>query len=305
MLQAAMMLVFTSIGLAQDLPVTSPGKVLQVFDWKELTGAVTNGQIVSLDGMDVLKITNAAGTPLVITLLEITNATLMEKAGTFICEIKYEDVEEGLSKQTLSNGIPTMGWTVGYRGGEMKLAEYFPPQALGGDDEKSTSENLFSGSSNWTPLTVRAFHKLGGMPPKKLQLELYLQAAGTVYLRPIKLLGIPGSSNWWTSQQAGLIGGIGGSLIGCLGAMTGILGSKGRARGLVLATVKVCIALGLILLAGGMTALVLKQPYAVYYPLLLGGFILTIVFSVNLPSIQRRYDELEIRRMTSEDALRS
>ena len=49
-------------------------------------------------------------------------------------------------------------------------------------------------------------------------------------------------------------------------------------------------------------AAVLKQPYAVWYALLLPGVILVFVFSLNLHSIQRRYDELEIRRMTSMDA---
>jgi len=41
------------------------------------------------------------------------------------------------------------------------------------------------------------------------------------------------------------------------------------------------------------------------YAVLLPGVILTLVFSLNLPSVQRRYDELEIRRMTSVDAMGS
>ena len=120
-----------------------------------------------------------------------------------------------------------------------------------------------------------------------------------MYLRPIRLWGVAGS--WWSPKQAGLIGGIGGSVIGCFGALIGILVSKGKARNFVLAAMKISIALGILLTIAGLVAVALKQPYAVWYALLLPGAILTLVFSLNLPSIQRRYDELEIRRMTSVD----
>ena len=88
----------------------------------------------------------------------------------------------------------------------------------------------------------------------------------------------------------------------CLGGLIGLLAGKGKARNFVLATIKFFIALGILSLIAGVIAIVSGQPYAVWYPLLLPGFILTLVFSLNLPSIQRRYDELEIRRMTSIDA---
>ena len=135
-----------------------------------------------------------------------------------------------------------------------------------------------------------------------MELRLFLQTSGTVYLRPIKLLGTSDSLSWWSSQQAGWIGGIGGSVVGCFGGLIGWLAGRGKARNFVLASVKIFIVLGILLLMAGVVAVAGRQPYAVYYPLLLLGFILTLVFSVNLPSMQRRYDELEIRRMTSEDA---
>ncbi|HEY5234073.1 MAG TPA: hypothetical protein VIK35_11125 [Verrucomicrobiae bacterium] len=141
--------------------------------------------------------------------------------------------------------------------------------------------------------------------PKYLELKLYLMASGTFYLRPIRLLGTAESSNWWTPEQGGMIGGIGGAIIGCFGALVGVLASKGKARKFVLALTKIFIVLGIFLLLAGAIAAATKQPYAVYYPMLLAGFILTIVFSINLPSIQRRYDELEIRRMTSVDTMGS
>jgi hypothetical protein len=139
--------------------------------------------------------------------------------------------------------------------------------------------------------------------PTQLELKLSLPTNGMVYLRPIKLLGV--ASNWWSPQQSGLIGGIGGSVIGCFGALLGLLASRGKARSFVLATMKIFIALGILLTIAGFVAVVSSQPYAVWYALLLPGVILTLVFSLTLPSIQRRYDELEIRRMTSVDAMGS
>jgi hypothetical protein len=99
-----------------------------------------------------------------------------------------------------------------------------------------------------------------------------------------------------------LFGGIGGSVIGFFGGLLGLLASIGKARNFVLTTMKMFIALGILLTIAGFVAVVSSQPYAVWYALLLPGVILTLVFSLNLPSIQRRYDELEIRRMTSIDA---
>jgi hypothetical protein len=132
-------------------------------------------------------------------------------------------------------------------------------------------------------------------------MRLYLPGHGTVYLRPIKLLGVV--SSWWSQEQSGLIGGVGGSVIGCFGALLGLLASKGKARNFVLTSIKIFIGLGILLTIAGFVAVVLKQPYAVWYALLLPGVILTLVFSLNLPSIQRRYDELEIRRMTLIDTM--
>jgi hypothetical protein len=177
--------------------------------------------------------------------------------------------------------------------------------ALGGDERTSKSFYDIQGTSNWKPqeFSIAVSRAPGEDFPTQLELELSLPGDGTVYLRPIKLLGFVG--NWWSPPQAGLIGGIGGSVIGCFGALLGLLASKGKARNFVLTTMKIFIALGILLTIAGFVAVVSSQPYAVWYALLLPGVILTLVFSLTLPSIQRRYDELEIRRMTSVDAMGS
>jgi hypothetical protein len=111
------------------------------------------------------------------------------------------------------------------------------------------------------------------------------------------------SHSWWSAKQGGMIGGIGGSVIGCFGGLLGCLAGMGKARKFVLTATKIFIVLGIFLTIAGLVAVVLKQPYAVWYVLLLSGVILTSVFWTNLRPIKRRYDDLEIRRMASIDAM--
>ncbi|MEN6558905.1 MAG: hypothetical protein ABFC54_12065, partial [Thermoguttaceae bacterium] len=59
---------------------------------------------------------------------------------------------------------------------------------------------------------------------------------------------------------------------------------------------------GMVSLVVGLVAVVLGQPYAVYYPLLLGGTILAAVFGGNFPMLHRRYQQIELRKMAAMDA---
>jgi hypothetical protein len=193
----------------------------------------------------------------------------------------------------------------GMFGGRLDLTQVFPPIAVGGVQITNNDWYNFSGGTeNWAQFNMALRHPSYANLPKYLELKLYLLASGAVYLRPIKLLGMANNSNgWWSPQQAGLIGGIGGSIIGCFGGLIGWLVSKGKARRFVLAATTSSIVLGILLTVGGLVAAFLKQPYSVWYALLFPGVILVLVFSLNLHSIQRRYDELEIRRMTSVDTM--
>lgn len=295
--QMSLLLLLISSAVAQEsssqqsVPQPTP-KTLRVYDWKDLAQQhqLSVGDVISVDGMSVLKIESTNDTPQEITLLKISDASVIKKANSIYGEFKCENVQ---SPQSVSN---------------LKMVTYIPPAAPGGDT--TTSQQIgspFSGSSNWRPyrfIVVRG-KTLDGRPklPTQLEVRLVLAGRGTVYLRPIKVLGVTGS--WWSTEQSGLIGGIGGSVIGCFGALIGILASKGKARKFVLTSIQISIVVGILLMIAGLVALVYKQPYAVWYALLLPGVILTSVFSLNLSSLQRRYDELEIRRMTSVDTLGS
>lgn len=114
---------------------------------------------------------------------------------------------------------------------------------------------------------------------------------------------------WWTMQQAGWIGGIGGgglgSLLGIFGAIAGALAPRGRARGLVLGGFKAIMALGAVVLIGGVVAVAMGQPYHVYYPLLLMGVLLSVVSPVVYVQIRGRYRQAEIRKLEAEELRRS
>lgn len=106
---------------------------------------------------------------------------------------------------------------------------------------------------------------------------------------------------WWTDRSAGMIGGISGSVVGLVGALIGIFAGIGKCRRFVLSLMILMIVLGVICLVFGFVALFLKQPYAVYYPLLLFGFIDTLLPACLYPVARRGYEAIELRKMTAQD----
>jgi len=110
---------------------------------------------------------------------------------------------------------------------------------------------------------------------------------------------------WWSSSDTGWIGGIGGSVVGIIGGLIGCLVGFGKARRFVLLLMIGLIAFGVICLVVGIVALILSQPYAVYYPLILFGVIDPAVLGGNYRSVRRRYEEAELRKMKAMDVSES
>lgn len=171
-----------------------------------------------------------------------------------------------------------------------------------------------SGSSDWRPF-VLPFNTSSGdqadMPPlpEKLTLTLFLPGRGTVSIGDVALYQYaPGedplqmTGAWFGSRTAGLLGAVGGTLLGVWGALIGILASRGKARGFVLGSAGAMLGIGMLFLIGGVVALAMAQPYAVYYTLFLFGIILVAVIGMMRGSLAARYEAFELKRMQSMDA---
>lgn len=107
---------------------------------------------------------------------------------------------------------------------------------------------------------------------------------------------------WFDPIKFGaLYGGIGGGVLGALGgilgAVAGALAPKGKGRVFILGGFALLMWIGVANLALGIYALIERQPYAIWYPLLLIGAILTAVTGSLRPMIRKRYEEAEMRKM--------
>ena len=106
---------------------------------------------------------------------------------------------------------------------------------------------------------------------------------------------------WWDAATSGLIGAIGGGFFGLFGSVVGpvmgICAPKGKAKAFVLVSLIVGAAIGVATLIAGIAALAMKQPYHVWYPLMLIGGFGSVVPGVLLPIARLRYRQAEQRRM--------
>lgn len=171
-----------------------------------------------------------------------------------------------------------------------------------------------SGSSDWRPF-VLPFHVNSGEQvddatplPDMLSLSLFLPGSGTVSIAEVGLYQyasgenpLSSSGTWFGNLGGGLMGAIGGALIGVWGALIGVVSSRGKARRFALVSANALLVIGAASLVGGVAALATAQPNGVYYPLLLLGAILVIVFGKMRGTLAARYEQLELQRMQSMD----
>lgn len=113
---------------------------------------------------------------------------------------------------------------------------------------------------------------------------------------------------WWSDQMAGMVGGIGGSILGILGGTLGTLGGilapRGKCKTLILSLFAGSAVLGVCILLAGLVAVVLRQPWGVWYPLLLMGFLLSAVVGPLTFVMRNAYRQAEMRRLEAEELRR-
>jgi len=161
-----------------------------------------------------------------------------------------------------------------------------------------------AGNSDWRTFEL-PFHVQDGVRPSRLEVNLILPGTGTVWIDSLQLVaGLAERSGWWSARTGGVIGGVGGSLIGMLGALLGSLTARRKARGFVLGSMLALTVIGAGLLVAAAVAVILKQSYAVYVPLLLGGGIMGIVFGNGRRTARRAFEDAELRKMRALDLSR-
>ena len=178
---------------------------------------------------------------------------------------------------------------------------------------KSGPMKLITGDEPWREFMI-PFLLLETAPkaPDKIELIVVLPATGTIELRDVRLVQSDGqqlpivtqnaSNAWWSNRSAGIIGGGGGAFLGLLGALIGVLTSMGNAKRVVQGVFAFMLFVCGISLLVGLVALVMNQPYAVYYPLLLLGF-LGVCLPLSLwRSVMNRFTQAEMQRLDAMDA---
>ena len=114
---------------------------------------------------------------------------------------------------------------------------------------------------------------------------------------------------WWTGEQAGWIGGIGGSALGILGGLIGtvcgVLAPRGKGRLFVLGTMSAVVIISFTILIVGLVALLIGQPYMVWYPCLLIGVLGVVIFGGLIPVIRGVYRQAEQRQLEAQSLRRA
>jgi hypothetical protein len=244
-----------------------------------------------------------------VTVLDLKNPPFAKDYYVLEGSVRYKDVK----------GLSIMVLTASFADGKTYLGPAVPFGEIDAKEHKGPVP-VVQGTSDWKPLKLwisKKPHERSESLPSRITLDVEFAGQGTVFLGPVRLRQYDTASfeklvyparppqsaqPWWTNRDAGWIGGIGGSIVGLLGGLIGTLGGLGKARRFVVALTATLIAVGVLSLIVGLIALTLCQPYAVYYPLLLGGIILTAVCGGNLPTLRRRYEQIELRKMAAMDA---
>lgn len=234
---------------------------------------------------DWLRVSNESGQPLTQTILEIEAPPITGDPYAITGRVKYEDVE-GTAYIEMWNHFGAHGAFF-----SRTLMEHGPMKSL-------------SGSSDWREFHLPFQRGPDVPPPERLVVNIVLPGRGTVYVSPLKLVqpDEPHAGTWWTGRQSNLLGAGLGVLLGGMGALIGVLASRGRARRLVLGAILVAFIVGIGSLLLGLVAARAGQPYHVFSMPLLIGAIYVVVPASMARSILRQYESWELRRMQSLDS---
>lgn len=275
-----------SLGLLASVAAAG---VVEKYSWSALQkdGRLLGGKVVTRpDGpfTDCVRIENRKSEPVTVKVLVIDKPAITSATYAITGDVRHENVE-GKAFLEMWNHFPAGRYF------SRTFADTGPMKHL-------------QGTSAWRPFSLAFFNKPGEPMPVKLELNVVLPGKGTVVLGPVRLVEYAQrqAGGWWDNRTGGLVGGAAGGLLGILGAAVGILGSRDKTRKFALGLTRVVMVLGNALLLVGIYALLVRQPYAVCYPLLLLGLIGSLVFMGVRKTIQRQIAQAELRKMQAMDS---
>ncbi|MEW6364044.1 MAG: hypothetical protein AB1714_05335 [Acidobacteriota bacterium] len=280
------------VGLAATA-LAHGSEVVSEVSWSKLKASdqLLAGEVVVPDTgavRECLKITGASGRP--VQILSVKAPGISKTVWAINGQIRYEDVEGA--------GYMEM-WSVFPSG-----SRYFSRTM-----DVTGPMGQLTGSSGWRPFVLPFFSKEGEPAPAELIVNVVLPGRGTVYVGPLRIAQfLPGespfedTSGWWSSQTGGCIGALLGVFGGLAGGLVGWLVGVGKGRQFVLSMMKLMCVVGSLALAAGLFSVIGRQPYHVYYPLLLGGVLYVVLFACTFRTIGRRYAQLELRKMSAMDS---
>ena len=115
---------------------------------------------------------------------------------------------------------------------------------------------------------------------------------------------------WFDSGTSGLLGGLIGAGIGVIvggigGPLAGTLAPQGKAKTLVVGFFVTSLVLGVMLAVVGIVALVMGQPYHVWFVFVMPGALTATITGALLPVVLNRYAQADQRRLEAEELRRS
>jgi len=293
LLKATLALLLTgSAAMAEDQVTT--------IRWSELKskGELQSGEVVqapsesSQTAEEELLISNETGQPLTTRLVTIEQPDISKFNYKVQGSIRYEGVEQP--------GYLEM-WNHFADGGGPYFTKTLSDSGPMGVIHGASASREFT-------LPFRSSSRSG--TPTKLEINLILPADGKVWISPLKLSemeanewadAMTAEGAWWGNRTASWLGGVLGPLLGIMGAIVGTLSGLGRGRKVTIGICWCAVVFGVVCLITGIVALAIGQPYVVYYPPLLLGLIGTVVMGSILPTIRKRFSDIELRKMESMD----
>ena len=109
---------------------------------------------------------------------------------------------------------------------------------------------------------------------------------------------------WFNERTAGMVGRIIWAVLGISGGVTGGLSGicyKNGWKKLLYGLFIFALAISIVLLIIGIVALICKQPKYVWYSFFRPGFVSTIIFTILLTIIPKRFTEYELRKWRAKD----